>query len=86
MNFLKNDTVNIFANIRKNSEIPQNDVFQIFLKNPLGDIVKKWDMKPNQNGVIFAQYQFRDEDIFGDYTVSIFLSNMEKIEEKSITL
>ncbi len=84
--FLHWDTVNIFAKVLKNNENLQNEMLHIFLMNPNGETLKKWDIKPNNNGIIAAEYVFEENDDFGEYIIYITSENGGKIASQTITL
>lgn len=85
-NFTKGDTLYFFANIQKALWNQEKEIFHIFLSDLEGKVLKKWDMKPNEKGIISSEYTFSENDSFGEYVVYVTLENGKKLASKNLFL
>ena len=72
--YLPGEKVYIHAFLRKNSTsllIPEDDIFDIVINDPLGREVKRATLKPNEFGSIWLEYEIPKEWALGSYSFSV---------------
>ena len=82
--YLPGEKVYIHVILRKNSAsllIPEDDIFDIAISDPLGREVKRATLKPNEFGSISLEYEIPKEWALGSYTFTVVSNNsLEHIE------
>lgn len=82
--YLPGEKVYIHAIVRKNSaslQIPEDEIFDIAINDPLGREVKRATLKPNEFGSISLEYEIPKEGALGSYSVNVTSTNsLEYIE------